>query len=127
MNKPYLGKKKPLGLLNESEFFELLSAASGYLDPETVRRVYNGMLQVIYTELRSKGAVRLPALCDFHLLLSRPKRIKNHRMENSIVKPASHQVRIRPVGAVRAYFKALDEHLQGAVLDPAEKVKKGNV
>lgn len=109
-------------MLSEKEFFDALSAASGYMEPETVRKVYNGMLVVLYKELRERGAVRLPALADFHLLYSKPKRIRNHHMDTSVVKPAAHQVRIAPVQAVRDYFKALDERLGGKILDPRKKL-----
>jgi len=92
------------------------------MDPDTVRKVYNGMLQVLYSEIRMKGAVTLPALAHFHLLLSRPKRIRNNHMETSVMKPAAHQVRIAPVLAVREYFKALDERLDGEILDPRARL-----
>jgi len=93
------------------------------METDTVKRVYNAMLQIIYTELRHKGAVRLPALCDFELVLSRPKVIRNRYMDTSVFKEAFHQVRINPIQVVRDYFKALDANNKGVVFDPAEKLK----
>lgn len=123
MSKAYLHEKKALGILDTEEFFVQLAMASGTMDQDTVRKVYNGMLQVLYTELRNKGHVRLPALCDFQLLLSRPKAIRNRHMGQTVLKDAFHQVRIRPLEVVRHYFKALDEGSQGRIFDPAEKLK----
>lgn len=111
-------------LLSQDQFFNDVAAASGYVDPNTVKLVYNGMLAIIYRELRDKGAIRLPALCDFHMRLAKGRTIRNHNMKEAIYKPAHHQIRIRTLPTVRKYFKMLDEQNPGVDFDPAERIKK---
>lgn len=123
MKKKYLARKKELGLLSESEFFDRVAQASGYVDPETVKRIYNGMLTVMYDEVRTRGAVRFPALCDFHLVFTKEKRIRNRHMNSTTVKPAFHQLRIAPIDAVREYFAEFSERNKGVPLDPGQRLE----
>lgn len=123
--RPYRAAKKALGLLTEKEFFQATAEQAGYLDPELVKRVYNAMLRVIIIELKTKGALRLPQLCDFHLLLAKGKRIKNYKMKVAMIKPDHHQLRIRPMYTIRRIIKGWDLDGEGGrILDPALRLEK---
>lgn len=123
----YRQKARHLKLLTEAQFFKAIADASGYIDEATAKRVYMGMLSVLYRELRTKGAIRFPALCDFHMVWAKPRKIFSWRMKEHIMKDWHHQLHIRPVKVVRQYFKEWEAANPGVILDPAEKLKRGEI
>lgn len=125
--KVYRDAAKKLRLLTQSEFFRDVSLAAGGIDEDTTKRVYNGMLQVLYRELREKGALRFPALCDFRMVLGRPRFIKNHMMAEGVYKGEHNQMRINPIYTIRKYFKEFDRLHPGVILDPSERMKREGI
>ena len=120
--KTYRSQAKKLHLLAQERFFIDIAEAAGFIDRDTVKKVYNAMLFVLYRELRLKGAIRFPQLCDFRLLLAKGRRIKTHYMKTAVIKPDHHQLRISPMYTVKKYFKALDENGSDKILDPYKKI-----
>ena len=118
--------KEAAGIISEAEFFEKLVEKSGYLEPATVKRVYNGLLELIFSEMKAKGGVVVPGLADIYLSLAKPRLIKNHNMAVGIVKESHHQVRMVPVRAVKERFKAVEAFSVGRVFDPAAKAGIAN-
>lgn len=113
--------------MTTGDFFKELAKESGSLDEDTVKRVYNGMLSLIYKELRTRGAVRLPALCDVYLIKVGQRVIHSWRMKTSLYKPEHHEVHLRLLHTVKKYFKALEESNPDAVLDPGERLERLDV
>ena len=113
--------------MTEKQFFQEVANLSGYLDADLVKRVYNGMIDVLYRELREKGAIRFPQLCDFHFVRVPEKMVVNHKMFAPIIVPTHHVLHIRPMYTVKRYFKAYDQSHPDAVLDPQERMKKEGI
>ena len=122
--KRFRAASKELGLLSEKNFFIQVGNNAGYIDPLFAKRVYNAMLDIVYKELREKGAIRFPQLCDFYLVRTRPKRMRNHNMVNAIIIPPHNQIKIRPMYSVRRYFKALSDNNPDLILDPTIRMNE---
>lgn len=65
---PKIKHLKKKELLGNERFYRLLSEQSNYIDPESVVRIYLGLVMVISEELRKHKFVRLPILGDFALV-----------------------------------------------------------
>lgn len=118
----YRQARTKLRLLTERQFFQEVANASGYLDADLVKRVYNGMIDVLYREIREKGAVRFPQLCDFHLSKRAPRVYRNHLNPTGIYKPAAYSLKMRPVFTVKRYFKRYTEDNPTKPHDPRERM-----
>ncbi len=127
MRNPFRAARKELGLLTDSEFFREVGNRAGYLDPEFVKRVYNGMLDVLYAEMRTKGALRFPQLCDFYITQTEPRYRQNNHMVVPKLSPSIYQVRVVPMYSVRRYFRALSDTNPGLDLDPRRRIAKMGV
>lgn len=93
------------GLLNEDDFFIKLQANCNFVDEETVRRFYMGMVKTITKELRDNGVVRLPHLGDFALVPQKPKTLlagKTRQFRSAIV------LKFYPKVAWRQYFSSIE-------------------
>lgn len=110
--------KEAVGALTEDQFFAQLVERSGYVDPQTVRDVYRGLVNTIIGELRTKGTIRLPQLADIYLSKTKETVIKNRFMAVPTVKEAFHQVRMVPVRGLKQYFKALELFDKQKLIDP---------
>lgn len=115
--------KKLAGAISEDEFFEKLSAGAGYVDPVSAKNVYDSLKNLILSELKAKGVIELPGLCDIQLTLGKEKIIQNRFMASPQVKPAAHQVRMIPSAGMKQYFKVFDAFSAGKVLDPRKFLK----
>lgn len=62
------GMKKMGVILNENEFFRLISAECNHIDQDLAKAFYKGMVQVITRELKTKRVVNLPHLGYFSLI-----------------------------------------------------------
>ena len=118
----YRQARTELRLLTERQFFQEVANSSGYLDPDLVKRVYNGMIDILYRELREKGSIRFPQLCDFHLTKRKGRVFKNHFMPMGKYKPDYYSLRMRPVFTVKRYFKAYTESNPDKPHDPRERM-----
>jgi len=125
--KVYRKEKRKLGLLTEKQFFEDVAVQAGYMDEAVIRHVYNAMSDILFRELRTRGALRFPRLCDFHLMLSKGKRIQNYKMAQPMYKPPHHQLRIRPMYTIKKYFKEIDINNPGVMFDPVERLAAESV
>ena len=61
------------GFTNEERFFRLLSEQNNYVDKETVKDFYMGLVRLITQELRTHGFIRLPHLGDFAMLKAKDR------------------------------------------------------
>lgn len=61
------------GLLNDDDFYKKLAANCNYVDEQTVRNFYLGLVKTITKELRDHDVVRLPHLGDFALVSQKPR------------------------------------------------------
>lgn len=111
--------KKGAYFLTEDEFFEDLVEFSGYADPETVKRVYNGMILLIFRELKIRGGISLPQLAEVFLSQAKERRIHNRNMAQAIVIPPHHQVRMVAKRPMKKFFKAFCAMNAGRAFDPA--------
>ena len=110
--------KSKSGQITEREFFEKLVEKSGYMDPTQVKRVYFAMKDIIFDQLKMKGGIELPELCDIYLSRAKPRIIKNRFMVSAVKKPGHHQVRIIPKWSMKEYFKTLELFYEGKSFDP---------
>ncbi len=53
------------GLLDNARFYRILQENCNYMDIETIKMVYLGVVKTVSSELRKEKFVRLPHLCDF--------------------------------------------------------------
>lgn len=113
--------KQAAGIISEAEFYEKLVERSGYVDPTVVKRVYHGLLEVIFGELKAKGGVVMPGLCDIYLSMAKPRVIKNRNMPVPVVMDAHHQLRMVPLRSVKERFRVLEAFSVGRVFDPAAR------
>lgn len=70
INLRELGKK---GLLDTGRFYGLLSQKCNYMDEESVKTVYLGLVKLISEQLRENDVIRLPHLGDFALVPQAPR------------------------------------------------------
>ncbi len=70
INRRALGKT---GLFDEDRFYSRLAENCGYIDKETAKRFYLGMVKQVTQELREHGVARLPHLGDFALVWQKSK------------------------------------------------------
>lgn len=117
--------QKAAGALNEDQFFVELAAKGGYVDTDTAKTLYRGLVNLIVNELRTKGTVRLPQLADVYLSETKPMVIKNRFMAAPTLKEASHQVRMVPVRGLKQYFKTLELLDRDKLVDPRKNLKPG--
>lgn len=110
--------------MTEKEFFEAVSASSGYIDIPTVRLVYNAMLDVMYQEIFNKGEVRLPAFADVLIIDAPGKVIKNHQMKEPMYIEPFHRASIRLNKNVRNYIKRIDKKNPGLLKGPVERLEE---
>jgi nucleoid DNA-binding protein len=94
-------------LLTNTEFFEKLSAESGYMDIESVKRVYYGMIRLASRELRLKNYFRLPDWGDFSVILHAGRTALNVNSLKVSVLPPTKVVKYEPDYKLKNYFKNL--------------------
>jgi nucleoid DNA-binding protein len=118
INLRELAKK---GVLDEARFFRMLSEQNNYVDKETVRDFYMGLVRLITKELRDNGVARLPHLGDFALV--RAKDRMGWAGKTWAMLEGKYVLKFYPFEKWRKYFSKLSERsgLEGA-LDPREKV-----
>jgi hypothetical protein len=61
------------GILDEKRFFQLLSEQNNYIDINTTKDFYMGLVRMITKELRDNGIVRLPHLGDIAMVRLKDK------------------------------------------------------
>jgi len=79
------------------------------------------MLDVLHRELREKGAIRFPHLCDFHLKRRIGRVFKNYHMPQGVYKPGFYSVAMRATYSVKRYFKNFSFDNPGKSLGPMER------
>ena len=112
-----MAKKQPIeissltkrGFLNEERFFRLLSENNNYVDPQTVREFYKGLVTLIKKELHENGGVRLPDIGDMALV----KRKAHLGWAGDVQKmiPESRTLIFYPKEALRKHFKLLEDNV----------------
>jgi len=114
------------GVLKEDRFFMLLSQHCNYVDPETVRNFYMGLVRHCTKELRKNGVVRLPHMGDLALVRQKPKLGWSGQFQTML--HGKYALKFYPKDLWKKYFMKLSERpgAEGA-LDPREKVLGQNL
>ena len=101
----YMAKK--IKVLPPNDFFTAVSNRSNFVSLDIVRDVYYGMLKIIGTELRDKGAVDLPELGV--LVLHKYKERNTHNVNTRTIHrlPATNIVQFKPCNNFKRYFHLL--------------------
>ena len=109
------------GVLNEDRFFRLLSEQNNYVDPQTVKDFYMGLVRTVTQELRQNGVARLPHLGDFALVKKKDHIGWAGKVQRMF--QGTYVLKFYPFEKWRAYFTKLGEKqgLEGK-LDPREKL-----
>ena len=98
---------KKQGYLNEDTFFQNLQANCNFVDEETVRRFYLGLVKTVTSELRTNKVSRLPHLGDFALVEQKPRTLLKGKTRE-IRKPTV--LKFYPKVAWRQYFVTRDNN-----------------
>lgn len=109
------------GILNEDRFYNLLSAENNYVDIETIKDFYMGLVRLLTSELRKNGVVRLPHLGDMALVKSKDKLGWSGKYQKMQI--GKYMLKFYATQPWRIYFSKLSERTgrEGA-LDPREKI-----
>lgn len=104
-HKPPIGRRelRKRGLLDEKKFFKELQSYCNFVDEETVRRFYTGVVKTVTKQLRDDGVCRLPHLGDFALVPQKSKSMLTGKIRQ--VRPAL-VLKFYPKAAWRQYFSA---------------------
>lgn len=102
-------KKK--GLINEEAFYEQLAQQCGYIDKETAKRFYLGLVKTVTAQLRANGVSRLPHMGDFALTWRAQTSALVGKTPDGVQKreiiPARQKLRFIPKEAWHQYFVRL--------------------
>lgn len=96
-----LGK---LGVFDDEVFYRELSERCGYVDPETAKRFYIGLVKLITYNLREKGVVRLPHLGDFAIVPQKKRSVLIGKTRKTI--EGLKVLKFYPLEVWRKYFNA---------------------
>ncbi len=118
-------KSKELGLLTQEEFFRDVAFATRYLDREDVRTVYKAILAIVWREIKAKGTIRLPSLCDIYLRQRPTMRCAGKYIPGTVVVQAHHNLSFSTLESVRVYVKKLEQENPGKLFDPAKRIERG--
>lgn len=110
-------------LLKEDRFYQLLSEKCNYLDKDTARAFYMGLVKTISQELRTNGVIRLPHLGDMALVHMKPKSVLVG-MTRQVVS-GLYALKFYPNKSFREYFAKYRESNQN--LDPREKILREKI
>lgn len=109
------------GVLDEDRFFRMLSEQNNYVDHQTIKDFYMGLVRLATKELRENGVCRFPHLGDFALVKSRDRLGWAGKYQQMIT--GKYILKFYPLERWRKYFGALEGRsgIEGA-LDPRQKV-----
>ena len=62
-------------VLSNINLFNKISAESGYIDPETIKKIYFGLLRVILSELRNSGRIKLTDWGEFRITTYKERKV----------------------------------------------------
>jgi len=112
---------KKTGILEDKRFFKLISEQNNYVDEDTIRNYYMGMVKVVTAELRENGIVRLPFLGDF-ALIKQKDRVGLVGKTKAMIRGA-HMLKFYVNRGLKDYFvKFAERSGDGHNLDPRAKV-----
>lgn len=114
------------GILDEDRFFQLLSEQYNYIDKNTAKMFYMGLVKVVVRELRTNGVCRLPHLGDMALVKQKPKSVLAGNVRK--VMDGFYALKFYPKEALRIYFSKLNNLFDDKQkLDPREKILNQNI
>jgi nucleoid DNA-binding protein len=94
---------KKSGILDEERFYQLLSERCNYISKSQAKSFYLGLVNLMVTELRENGIVRLPNLGDF-ALIKQKDRVGLAGTKRGALITGSHVLKFYPFYALRQYF-----------------------
>jgi hypothetical protein len=100
------------GVADEERFFRLLSAHNNYVDPETVKVFYNGLVDLIKQELRENGGIRLPELMDIALVNEKPHLNLVRAGKIPPMMTMTKILKVFPKEALKSYFREKEKKIQ---------------
>lgn len=113
-------------LRKEDRFYALLSKHMNYMDEDTVRKLYSGLVRLIGTELKEYGYVQLPYIGEFYLYMDdQPatfSQFKKSPLTGLMVKmPTTHTI----LTTLKFKINSLmSKHIKGAVKITPPKIIK---
>jgi nucleoid DNA-binding protein len=112
---------KKSGAFDEARFFRLLSEQNNYVNQDTVKVFYKGLVRLLTAELKENGIVRLPHLGDIALVKQKDKIGWAGQYQRMIT--GKYMIKFYPKDAWKKYFSKLAERegYEGS-LDPREKL-----
>jgi nucleoid DNA-binding protein len=109
------------GVLNEDTFFRLLSEQNNYVDSDSIKDFYMGLVRLITNELRKNGVATLPHLGVFALVKQKDRVGLAGQFKKMIV--GKYVLKFYPKEAWRKYFSQFEQRSgREGMLDPREKV-----
>lgn len=99
------------GLLDEKAFYTLLAQKCGYIDEETAKRFYLGLVKAVTQQLRDNGVSRLPHMGDLALVWQKERSAMVGKDANGVpvrsIVPAKRTLKFIPQEVWRSYFVTL--------------------
>lgn len=114
-------KLNKTGILAPDRFYRLLSEQCDYIDPESAKSFYIGLVRLLTKELRENGVVRMPYIGDIALVKQRSK--WGWVGSTMAYVTGLYALKFYPNKSWREYFYNLSKRpgKEGA-LDPREKI-----
>ena len=97
------------GLAGEERFFRLLSEHNNYVDPETVKIFYKGLVDLIKQELRENRGIRLPGLADIVLVDEKPHLNLVKAGKIPLMITGTKILKAYPLSSLKDYFRLREE------------------
>jgi nucleoid DNA-binding protein len=99
--------KGDLNLMEDKEFFAMISQRCNYISEDLVKEFYYAMVKLISQELQHNGSVRLPALGDFILHYHKERNLRSVANGQIIRIPAKKNIKFSPNQGLRRFFHDL--------------------
>ena len=90
-----------------TKFFDELVAASGYMDKDSVKRVYYGLVKLLSRELRVNSHVKMPDWGIFSLVLQAQRKVMNIHTKQAHILDNKKLVKYEADYKLKDYFKNL--------------------
>lgn len=110
---------KKTGLLDEERFYQMLSERCNYISKDQARSFYLSLVNLVVSELRENGIIRLPNLGDFSLIKQKDR--VGFAGKTRTVFKGVHAIKFLPFYALRDYFSKYGM-TSGRDLDPRRHI-----
>jgi len=91
--------------MNSHQFFKKLSAENRYMNIESIREFYYGILQVIIKEVSENGSCSCPDLGLFKVVKHKATRHRDVNTHELVYKEAIKLVKFKPCNKLKNFIK----------------------